>query len=204
MGERVLSESGFAGLEDFQDFCGGRVLGWRTLGIIRIGGESWIGRRVLSESGFVGLGDFQDFCGGRVFVWRALGVIRIGRKARVGRNGILKILPILKILILTTAREPAPSGAVTLILAFSHQGRRDLLVTVRAWFPAAILVGFWIPAFAGMTGWNRRARFSLLSLLSSTPLIPLSYPPKPRIQRAGFLVESISTRSGFGEGRLRL
>ena len=47
----------------------------------------------------------------------------------------------------------APSGAGTLILAFSHQGRRDLLVAIRAWFQASGLVGvLWIPAFAGMTG----------------------------------------------------
>ena len=41
----------------------------------------------------------------------------------------------------------------TLILAFSHEGRRDPLAALGAWFWAAGLVGgLWIPAFAGMTG----------------------------------------------------
>ena len=55
-----------------------------------------------------------------------------------------------------SARKTAPSGADTLILAFSHKGRRDTLVAIRGWLRMAILVGLWIPAFAGMTvgGWG--------------------------------------------------
>ena len=53
-------------------------------------------------------------------------------KAQVGRNGILEIHPVLRILILTEARKTALSGADTLILAFSHQGRRDTLASVQA------------------------------------------------------------------------
>ena len=30
-----------------------------------------------------------------------------------------------------------------------------MLVAIRAWFQLSILVGLWIPAFAGMTGRNR-------------------------------------------------
>ncbi len=50
----------------------------------------------------------------------------------------------------------APSGAVTLTLALSHQGRGDTLVGIRAWLRVACLVGLWIPAFAGMTGAGTR------------------------------------------------
>ena len=40
----------------------------------------------------------------------------------------------------------------TLILAFSHKGRRDPLTAVRTWFQMAGLAAtVWIPAFAGMT-----------------------------------------------------
>ena len=50
-------------------------------------------------------------------------------------------------------RGDAPDGADTLNLTFSHQGRRDLPLAVRAWFLVAKLVApLWIPAFAGMTG----------------------------------------------------
>ena len=41
---------------------------------------------------------------------------------------------------------------VTLTLALSHEGRGDPLAALGAWFRLAVLVGFWIPAFAGMTG----------------------------------------------------
>ena len=41
----------------------------------------------------------------------------------------------------------------TLILAFSHKGRRDPLTAICTWFRMAGLVAtLWIPAFAGMTG----------------------------------------------------
>ena len=41
----------------------------------------------------------------------------------------------------------------TLILAFSHKGRRDPLVAIHDWFRMASLTAIvWIPAFAGMTG----------------------------------------------------
>ena len=41
----------------------------------------------------------------------------------------------------------------TLILAFSHKGRRDLSTAIRTWFRVANLAAaIWIPAFAGMTG----------------------------------------------------
>ena len=40
----------------------------------------------------------------------------------------------------------------TLILTFSHEGRRDPLAGIRAWFQMAGLgKTLWIPAFAGMT-----------------------------------------------------
>ena len=68
---------------------------------------------------------------------------------------------------------------LTLTLALSHQGRGDSLDSIRAWFRLVILVAFWIPAFAGMTGRGAGARTaaakyglagvshsSLLSLLS--------------------------------------
>ena len=45
----------------------------------------------------------------------------------------------------------------TLILAFSHEGRRDPLLVICAWFRVAGLVAtVWIPAFAGMTGRRKR------------------------------------------------
>ena len=31
---------------------------------------------------------------------------------------------------------------------------RRALASIRAWFQTAIFVGLWIPAFAGMTGWD--------------------------------------------------
>ena len=41
----------------------------------------------------------------------------------------------------------------TLILAFSHQGRRDLSLAILDWLHVARLAStLWIPAFAGMTG----------------------------------------------------
>ena len=52
-------------------------------------------------------------------------------------------------------RPPTTRASVrdTLILAFSHQGRRDLSLAILAWFHVAGLVSLvWIPAFAGMTG----------------------------------------------------
>ena len=36
-------------------------------------------------------------------------------------------------------REPAPSGAGALTLALSHQGRGDMLVGIRAWFPVGLV-----------------------------------------------------------------
>ena len=43
----------------------------------------------------------------------------------------------------------------TLILAFSHEGRRDPLVADCAWFCMEVLAAsVWIPAFAGMTRWR--------------------------------------------------
>ena len=58
------------------------------------------------------------------------------------------------------ARNAALARGDTLILAFSHKGRRDPLVGIWAWFRAAgLAAGVWIPAFAGMTGgragWER-------------------------------------------------
>ena len=52
----------------------------------------------------------------------------------------------------------------TLILTFSHEGKRDLSTAIRTWFRVANLAAtIWIPAFAGMTGaellavgWARR------------------------------------------------
>ena len=42
-----------------------------------------------------------------------------------------------------------------LILAFSHKGRRDPLAAICTWFRVTGLAAtFWIPAFAGMTGWG--------------------------------------------------
>ena len=56
-------------------------------------------------------------------------------------------------------RGIAPNGANTLILAFSHQGRRDTLAGIWDWLLVAISVGkLWIPAFAGMTGAGRESR----------------------------------------------
>ena len=44
-------------------------------------------------------------------------------------------------------------GGDTLILAFSHEGRRDPLATLGDWFRTAkLFANLWIPAFAGMTG----------------------------------------------------
>ena len=41
----------------------------------------------------------------------------------------------------------------TLILAFSHEGRRDPLVALGAWlWMAKLFAIIWIPAFAGMMG----------------------------------------------------
>ena len=41
----------------------------------------------------------------------------------------------------------------TLILAFSHEGRRDPMSARGAWFwVAGLVASIWIPAFAGMTG----------------------------------------------------
>ena len=52
--------------------------------------------------------------------------------------------------------RPAGGAALargdTLILAFSHKGRRDPLAGIRAWFLVAGLIApLWIPAFARMT-----------------------------------------------------
>ena len=50
------------------------------------------------------------------------------------------------------ARNAALARADTLILAFSHKGRRDPLVAIRTWFRVSGLIAtLWIPAFAGMT-----------------------------------------------------
>ena len=47
----------------------------------------------------------------------------------------------------------AALARVALILAFSHQGRRDLSLAILVWLRAAGLASpLWIPAFAGMTG----------------------------------------------------
>jgi len=44
------------------------------------------------------------------------------------------------------------SARDTLILAFSHEGRRDPLAGIRTWFRMADLaISAWIPAFAGIT-----------------------------------------------------
>ena len=103
---RLLSESGFIGLKDFQDsFGGARILwagacpysDWRDFGLRRKA-RGWARRNpenpvfreraYLSESGFIGLKDFQDSYGGarlrRVGVcphsaWRDFG---LWRKAR--------------------------------------------------------------------------------------------------------------------------
>ena len=51
------------------------------------------------------------------------------------------------------ARNAALARGDTLILAFSHEGRRDPLAVRGAWFRVEILAASdWIPAFAGMTG----------------------------------------------------
>ena len=51
------------------------------------------------------------------------------------------------------ARNAALGRGDTLILAFSHEGRRDPLSTLGAWFRTAnLFANLWIPAFAGMTG----------------------------------------------------
>ena len=51
------------------------------------------------------------------------------------------------------ARNAALARGDTLILAFSHKGRRDPPAAVRTWFRVARLTAtLWIPAFAGMTG----------------------------------------------------
>ena len=53
------------------------------------------------------------------------------------------------------ARNAALARGDTLILAFSHEGRRDPLAAICTWFQVAGLVAIrWIPAFAGMTGAN--------------------------------------------------
>jgi len=55
------------------------------------------------------------------------------------------------------ARNAALARGDTLILAFSHEGRRDPMVARGAWFRVAgLAASVWIPAFAGMTGERRR------------------------------------------------
>ena len=72
----------------------------------------------------------------------------------------------------------APNGADALILAFFHQGRRDLSLAVQAWFLVAKLVApLWIPAFAGMMGGARgKVAKSIQSALNSPnmPYKPLA------------------------------
>ena len=54
------------------------------------------------------------------------------------------------------ARNAALARGDTLILAFSHKGRRDPPVALGAWFRMARLFAIiWIPAFAGMTKGER-------------------------------------------------
>ena len=50
----------------------------------------------------------------------------------------------------------AALARVTPILAFPHEGGRDLSLAIRTWFRVAGLAEVvWVPAFAGMTGRNQ-------------------------------------------------
>jgi len=56
----------------------------------------------------------------------------------------------------------------TLILAFSHEGRRDPLAAIRTWFRVANLAAtLWIPAFAGMTDAKEKGSVGCCSYLIS-------------------------------------
>jgi len=83
-----LSESGFTGLWDFQDFIGASLIGKRTSAIVSFAVLGLGG--VLSESGFAGLWDFQDFIGASLIGKRSpvfiLERFLVMRKARVGRK----------------------------------------------------------------------------------------------------------------------
>ena len=50
------------------------------------------------------------------------------------------------------AHNAALGRGDTLTLALSREGRGDPLASLGAWFRVAVLVGLWIPAFAGMMG----------------------------------------------------
>ena len=59
-------------------------------------------------------------------------------------------------------RRTRASARDTLTLALSHQGRGDSLAALGTWFRMAVLfAGFWIPAFAGMTGGDGGGRRDL-------------------------------------------
>ena len=99
-GARVLSESGFAGLWDFQDSSGARVCDGRALVCIPIGGISMTlaGRARFVRIRIFGIIGFSGFVRRARLRWAGACLysdwrdFRLWRKGQAGRNEILKIL----------------------------------------------------------------------------------------------------------------
>jgi len=89
------------------------------------------------------------------------------------------------------ARNAAFARGGTLILAFSHEGRRDPLFAFGAWLLMAKLFAIiWIPAFAGMTGvgkreWRRR-QFGMAARQAAQPACPYSPTIMRTLHKAAF------------------